>query len=113
MNPDPINNMFYVACRGSREVMGCVTWHGEGAVYRLIRDKRMGDPVALNVASRGNILTVADYNGKKILSFRIGAIIDRYGVFYGAGAEGKDAFELAGELPVAGKPFLVSSANVN
>lgn len=112
-NSDPLNNTFYVACRGDREVVGVVTWNGKGEVFRRIRDSRMGDPVALNVASRGNILTVADYYGKKILSFRIGAIVDRHKRFYGAGEDGKAPFEFCGEMPVAGHPFIVSSINVN
>jgi hypothetical protein len=73
----------------------------------------MGDPVAVSVASRGNIVSVADFNGRKVLSFRIGGISDRYGVHYGAGADGNADFEFAGELPVAGHPFAVNSANVN
>jgi hypothetical protein len=73
----------------------------------------MGDPVAVSVATRGNIVSVADFNGRKILSFRIGGISDRYGVFYGAGADGKSDFEFAGEMGVTGFPFQVNSANVN
>jgi hypothetical protein len=111
--PEPLNNTFYVACRGDREVDAVVVWEGKGQVYRRIKDTRMGDPVAVSVASRGNIVSVADYNGRKILSFRIGGISDRYGVHYGAGADGKSDFEFAGELGVAGHPFLLNSANVN
>jgi hypothetical protein len=63
---------------------------------------------------RGPILTVADFSGKKILSFRIGDIVDaRNNVTYHPGANGTDKFEFAGELAVPGKPFLVGSANVN
>ncbi len=111
--PEPQNNTFYVALRGDRKIAAAVTWGEKGEVYRVIEDKRMGDPVALNVATRGNILTVADYEGRKVLSFRMGRIVDRFGTIYGAGADGNAPFEFAGELPVAGKPFLVSSANVN
>lgn len=110
---DPTNNTFYVACRGDREVVACVTWEGKGQVYRRIRDKRMGDPVAVSVATRGNIVSVADFNGKKVLSFRIGAIDGRHGEHYGVGETGSDDHEFAGELPVAGHPFLINSANVN
>ncbi|PTY04737.1 hypothetical protein DB347_18710 [Opitutaceae bacterium EW11] len=112
-SPDPQNNMFYVACRGDREVVGAVTWNGTGSVFRRIKDSRMGDPVAVSVATRGNIVTVADYEGKKLLSFRIGSIVDRAGTVYGAGADGKAPFELGGEMSVNGKPFLVGSSNVN
>lgn len=110
---DPLNATFYVACRGDREVDAVVTWGGEGTVFRRIRDKRMGDPVAVSVAIRGYILTVADFEGKKILSFRIGGMTDRFGTYYGAGEDGKAEFELGGEMPVPGKPFLVGSSNVN
>lgn len=112
--PDELNNLFYVACRCDREVDAVVTWHGEGAVYQRIRDSRMGDPVAVSVARRGNIVTVADFAGKKLLSFRIGVIKDaRNDKVYGCGASGTDPFEFAGELPLAGSPFLVNSTNVN
>lgn len=111
--PDPLNNMFYVACRGERDVAAVVTWHGEGKVYRRIRDSRMGDPVAVSVAVRGNIVSVADFAGKKILSFRIGTLKDfRNDVEYLPLGEG-DAYEFTGELPFAGNPFLLNSTNVN
>jgi hypothetical protein len=111
--PDPLNNIFYVACRGDREVVGVVTFNGQGTVYRRIKDSRMGDPVAVSVAGRGNIVTVADFSGKKILSFRVGAIWDRHGRVYGAGADGKADFEFTGELPLAGHPIAVNTVNVN
>jgi len=110
---DPLNNEFYVACRGDREVQACVTYAGQGAVYRTIQDSRMGDPVAVSVASRGYIVSVADYDGKKLLSFRIGSITDRHGRYYGAGADGKAGWEFSGEIDFAGHPFLVNTANVN
>jgi hypothetical protein len=110
---DPLNNEFYVACRGDREVQACVTYAGQGAVYRTIQDSRMGDPVAVSVASRGYIVSVADFDGKKLLSFRIGSITDRHGRYYGAGADGKAGWEFSGELDFAGHPFLVNTANVN
>lgn len=111
---DCFNSVFWVACRGERAVMACHTYNGKGQVHMTIRDSRMGDPVAVSTAVRGPILTVADFNGKKILSFRIGDIVDvRNKVTYGCGPAGKDPFEFAGELAFAGRPFLVGSANVN
>ena len=112
-SPDPLNNAFYVACRGDREVQACVTYAGQGAVYRTIQDSRMGDPVAVSVASRGYIVSVADYDGKKLLSFRVGSITDRHGRYYGVGADGKGSWEFTGEINFAGHPFLVNTANVN
>jgi hypothetical protein len=111
--PDPLNNVFYVACRGDREVDGVVTYAGNGAVYRRIRDSRMGDPVAVSVAGRGNIVSVCDFAGKKLLSFRVGGLVDNDGRYYGAGPDGTSDFEFAGEMSFAGSPFLVNSANVN
>lgn len=113
-NPDPLNNLFWVTCRGDREVVQVVTWGGEGAVHHRIRDSRMGDPVGVSVATRGNIVSVTDFSGKKLLSYRIGAIKDlRNKVTYGCGPTGTDPFEFAGELLLPGWPFLVTSTNLN
>ncbi|PTY02515.1 hypothetical protein DB347_24250 [Opitutaceae bacterium EW11] len=110
---DPLNNTFYVACRGDREVDAVVTYEGKGQVYRRISDTRMGDPVAVSVASRGYIVTVADFNGRKVISFRVGALSDRHGRWYGCGADGKAGYECTGELSFSGYPIAVNSVNVN
>ena len=111
---DCFNSVFWVACRGERALMACHTYNGKGQVHMTIRDSRMGDPVAVSTAVRGPILTVTDFSGKKILSFRIGEINDaRNKVTYGCGSGGTDPFEFAGELSFPGSPFLVGSANVN
>ena len=74
----------------------------------------MSDPVSVSTAVRGPILSVADFRGRKILSFRIGTINDlRNGQSYGPGPDGTDPFEFAGELPFQGNPFLVNSSNLN
>lgn len=112
--PDCFNSLVWVACRGEQAVKGFHTFDGKGQVHMTIRDSRMGDPVAVSTAVRGPILTVADFSGKKILSFRIGDIYDaRNKVNYGSGPTGKDKFEFAGELALPGTPFLVGSANTN
>jgi hypothetical protein len=112
--PDPLNNMFYVACRGERDVAAVVTWNGNGQVYRRIRDVRMGDPVAVSVANRANLITVADFQGRKLLSFRIGTLRDsRNDRSYPPLGDGTERYEFAGELFLPGSPFLVNSTNVN
>jgi hypothetical protein len=74
----------------------------------------MGDPVAVSTAVRGPILSVADFRGKKMLSFRVGKINDiRNNVVYGCGADGTAPFELAGQVLFQGYPFLLNSTNVN
>lgn len=111
---DPLNNLFYIAVRGDRKVVAAVTFNGAGAVYRTIKDKRMGDPVAVSTAVRGPILSVADFRGRKLLSFRVGTINDiRNNKVYGCGSDGKAPFELAGQVSFSGYPFLVNSTNVN
>jgi hypothetical protein len=111
--PDSLNNLFYAACRGDRSIDAVVTWQGAGAVYDRIRDTRLGDPVAVSVARRGAIVTVADFAGKKILSYRIGTLKDlRNNVDYPP-VDPAYGYEFAGELPLSGSPFLVNSTNVN
>ncbi len=113
-SPDPLNNTFYAVCRGERDVAAVVTWGGQGQVYRRIRDVRMGDPVAVSVAVRANIITVADFQGRKLLSFRIGTINDtRNNKTYPPLGDGTERYEFAGELFLSGSPFLVNSTNVN
>ena len=111
---DPLNNTMYFACRGDREVQAAVTWLGKGAVYRTIQDTRMGDPVAVSVADRAYIVSVADFHGQEVLSFRIGALADvGNGKTYGAGPTGTAPYELAGQLFEPGSPFMLNSTNVN
>jgi hypothetical protein len=112
--PDGLNNLFYIAVRGDRKVVTAVTFNGAGVVYRTIKDKRMGDPVAVSTAVRGPIVSVTDFRGRKMLSFRVGRINDgRNNVIYGCGEDGTAPFELAGSVPFGGYPFLVNSTNVN
>jgi hypothetical protein len=112
--PDTLNNMLYIAVRGDRKVVAAVTYNGAGAVYKTIKDKRMGDPVAVSTAIRGPILSVADFRGKKMLSFRVGKINDlRNKVLYGCGPDGNDPFEFTGQVPFNGYPFLINTTNVN
>jgi hypothetical protein len=113
---DPLSNTFYVACRGERKVVAVCSYREKGAVYREIKDKRLGDPVAVSVAYRGNIVTVADYNGKGLHSFRVGPLSDNgsygYSATYQVNNPGFD-FDYAGFMPLAGFPFMLNSANVN
>ncbi len=111
--PDALNNLFWVACRGDRELDAVVTLQGAGAVCDRIRDSRLGDPVAVSVACRGPIVSVADFAGKKVLSYRIGTLTDsRNNVSYPVTDPAYD-YDFAGELPLLGAPFLLNSTNVN
>ncbi len=110
---DPLNNNFFVACRGDREVDAVITYNGQGQVYRRITDSRMGDPVAVSMALRGPILSVADFTGKKILSFRMSGLTDRHNRHYGMGADGNAAYEYTGQMSFSGNPIAINTTNVN
>jgi hypothetical protein len=107
---DPLNNHFYVICRGSREVAAVITYGDQGAVYQRLKDIRLEDPVNAVIADRGNVLTVADYNGRKVLSFLIGSITDRHDRQYDAPTSN---YQYVGEMPLDGCPFAISVAPVN
>jgi hypothetical protein len=113
---DPLSNTFYVACRGDRKVVAVCSYRERGMVYREIKDTRLNDPVAVSVAGRGNIVTIADYHGKGIHSFRVGSLSDNgsygYSATYPVQNPGYD-FDYAGFLGLTGFPFLLNSANVN
>ncbi len=111
--PDPTNNFFFIACRGDRRIDQVVTFQAQGQLVRSIEDIRMDDPVHVSVADRAYILTVVDYSGQKILSFRLGVLNSMDGRSYGAGPNGTDMIELCGWLNVPGNPIMANSANVN
>jgi hypothetical protein len=111
-----------VVCRGERKLQHVVHWKGAGKVYEEIVDKRMNDPVAVWYSDRADVRTVADFNSKKILSYRFSPVkIEDWepngcgpeGAVYGMGPDGMADFEFSGELAVPGFPFSVTAANVN
>lgn len=106
---DPLNNHFYVVCRGSREIAAVITYGAQGEVYQRLKDIRLADPVNAVVADRGNVLTVADYDGRKILSFLIGNVTDRHERRYEAPTSN---YQYVGEMPLDGCPFAISVAPV-
>jgi len=67
-----------------------------------------------NVYPDGSYLTVADFGGRQIVSYRFGPVIlhTNGGASFGMGSDGKADFELGGTFAVAGRPFQFSSANV-
>lgn len=111
---DGLNGAMYFACRGLGKVVGVISHMGQGVIYRDLGDIRVLDPVAVSVAGRANIISVADFTGLAVHSFRVGALTDvAGGKKWGAGADGTEDFEYAGKLPLAGGPFSLSSVNVN
>jgi len=108
--------MIYVACRGDRRIDQVVTQGDQGVVYRSIGDKRIGDPIHVSVADRGNIMTVSDYNNKKIHSFLLGGLRAR-GTEWGQSGPlltpPDVQYFYAGQMDITGRPFWTGSSNVN
>ena len=117
-----MNDGVIVVCRGERKLQHVVHWNGNGKMYEEIADKRMNDPVAVWYSDRADVRTVADFNDKKLLSYRFSPVkIEDWqpngcgpqGAVYGPGEDGTADFEFSGELAVPGFPFSVTAANVN
>lgn len=87
---------------------------------RVLRDSRMNDPVDVDICDRANMVTVAEFTGKKIISYRFGKTEDNSAKKpdnYGCGPNGSDAdctsYECGGELAFPGTVFRIDTANVN
>jgi hypothetical protein len=110
---------FIAVCRGDREIDWVSLAGGKVTVTRRLRDARLIDPVYAEVADTHGIetpmLTVADYNGRKILNYRYGTLIfaTQGGEKFGMGPTGTDEFECGGILEFPGHPFSISATNVN
>jgi hypothetical protein len=108
----PSRDAMAFACRGDRAVL-FVEKGGDGT--RLLRDRRINDPVAVVFGdSRGaSVVTVADFSDRQALSYLTGPI-DSWGerLFGGLGADGNAQFELSGIWLTENRPFALSSAMV-
>lgn len=111
--PDPKNNYFWAVCRGDRRLELVVTFDGKGQTHRILTDPILKDPVAACVADRANIITVCDFAGKQIVSFRKGSLKGYLGPIYPVGNTATDWVELSGAMPILGHPFSISASNVN
>ena len=105
--------------RGDREIVW-IKYSEKGAqVIRRLRDARLLDPVFVEVSDTHGIetplLTVADFNGRKIVNYRYGVLVfaTQGGAKFGMGPDGKDEFECGGILEFPGSPFCISATNVN
>lgn len=114
------NNDAVVASRGDRSVAWVHVGETEATVTTRLRDTRLQDPVRVDANDRGPVVTVADFHGKQLVTFRVGRTEDNGNkppANYGCGENGTDtectAFECGGALPIAGMPFFVGTTNVN
>lgn len=104
--------------RGDREVQFVTYKSGAGVLERRIADARMNDPISVYDSTRSKyIVTVADYTGRRVLSYRYGPFefkgYNGSSPPIGPGPDGKSAFDFGGSWATAGRPFAVTATNVN
>lgn len=114
------NNHAVVASRGDRSIAWVSVGEASVEVTRRLRDTRLHDPVRVDANDRGPVVTIADFHGKQLVTFRIGRTENngrKPPADYGCGEGGRDgecaAFECGGVLPIAGMPYFVGTTNVN
>ncbi len=96
--------------RGDREIQA-IDWSETGGSITLrIRDALLDDPVALDTNDRGPIITVADFFGRRLVSYQLADV-----GFSCAGVplESSGVVQRGGSMPIDGTPWLLSGANVN
>ena len=105
--------------RGDREIAWIKDDSTETRVIRRLRDQRLLDPVAAEMADthgiEASIITVADFHGRKVFNYRFGRVVFELqgGAIFGMGPSDTDEFECGGALDFPGMPFCVSATNVN
>jgi hypothetical protein len=115
-SPYEYNNSFLAVSRGDREIDWVTSNETSGTVFRRFTDSRLEDPVDLDVGERAYVMAVADWKGKKIVTYRFAptpadAITPHQS--FGLGPDGQGDAECGGVLSIEGYPFRLSSTNVN
>lgn len=110
---------FLAVSRGDREVCWIKLSGDTAQVTRRLRDRRLVDPVYVEVAETHGIetelVTVCDFKGRKIVNYRCSEVVfaTQGGERFGCGPSGKDDFECGGWMDMPGSPFCLSGTNVN
>ncbi|MFO0666553.1 MAG: hypothetical protein U0174_21540 [Polyangiaceae bacterium] len=116
-HPFSFNPVVVAVSRAERQISWVATSkEGGSKIYRRFRDKRLEDPVDVDFNERAYVATVADFAGKKVLTYRFGKTpADHLAPdnAVGMGADGKADVECGGELSFPGSVFMTSSTNVN
>ena len=107
-----------IASRGDRDIEFVSYADGSGKLGLRLSDARMDDPISVYDSTRSKyIVTVADYTGRRVLSYRYGpfAYVGKSGPrpVVGPGPDGTSAFDFGGSWATAGRPFGVTATNVN
>jgi hypothetical protein len=116
----PFNRSVLVASRGDAAIAWLDVEENALVVSRQLTDSRFTDPVIVDLNDRGPLVTVGDFTGKKLVSYRVGATENNAGkppANYGCGPAGGDATctaaECGGELGFPGAIFFLATSNVN
>ena len=113
------HDTFLVASRGDREIAWFQSSGNTATVTRRLHDRRMIDPVNVEMADthgiETNFITVADFKGRKIINYRCSVLVfaTQGGARYPVGEDGKADFECGGIMEFPGNPICVSASNVN
>lgn len=112
-------NTVLAVSRGDREIAWITNSAGGPSVFKRLRDSRLVDPVFVEHADthgvETSLITVADFNGRKIVNYRWTPVVyaTQGGAVFGIGQNGNDEFECGGTLDFPGTPFCISASNVN
>ncbi len=110
---------FIVVSRGDRALQWVKFSKDQGTIVRELRDERMIDPVYAEIADthgiETQIVSVADFKGRKILNYRCSPVVfaTTGGARFGCGAKGDEEFECGGVMMFPGNPIAVCGSNVN
>ncbi|HLY74259.1 MAG TPA: hypothetical protein VKU80_09095 [Planctomycetota bacterium] len=117
--PGGADTGFIVVSRGDRTLQWVKFSKDQGTIVRELRDERMADPVYAEVADthgiETEIVTVADFKGRRIINYRCRPVVfaTNGGARFGCGPKGDDEFECGGILMIPGNPIAVCGTNVN
>jgi hypothetical protein len=114
-----VRDTILAVSRGDREIAWITNSASGPSVFKRLRDSRLVDPVFVEHADthgvETSIITVADFNGRKVVNYRFAPVVyaTQGGATIGIGPSGTDEFECGGTLDFPGNPFCVSATNVN
>ncbi len=117
--PGGADTGFIVVSRGDRALQWVKFSKDQGTVVRELRDERMIDPVYAEIADthglETQLVTVADFKGRKIINYRCGPVVfsTNGGAKFGCGPKGDEEFECGGVMTFPGCPIAVCGTNVN
>ncbi len=115
-SPYDFLDSFVVVSRGDREIDWVTSDETSGKIFRRFSDTRLGDPVDIDIGERAYVMTVADFAGKAVVTYRFAPTPSDHvtpAQSFGMGKDGAADAECGEVLKIEGHPFKTSSTNVN